>query len=213
MYYGNSKVSGQPASSIPSTFLGTHSATNKISGGTLSDVKNSQRGFRFSPKNTDVLVVSFGKNTPNNTARNITLFNFQTQAIVEQILVSGQAGTYNYTELCTPLWLTNGTQYLVEVYQNSEDFYYYYQSSSQINSHLTYYDMRYCNGCEATTFPQDVLNNYQYGYPDFMFHVRTELVAPEPTTYASQTYASSSPRRVQRPPRFTASVAIDPTVV
>lgn len=175
MYYGNS--SATTVSAIPGVFIGPNSSTDSVNTGGPGGVGNSQRGFRFSP-NTDVLVTSFGKNEPTGTTRYVTLFNFATQAVVSQLQVGGPAGQYSYGNLASPIWLTQGTQYLLELYQGASDGY-YFGTSSQIGQALTYYDMRYCNSCTQNTFPTNTLTNYHYGYPDLWYWTKTSLtVAP-----------------------------------
>ena len=49
-----------------------------------------------------------------------------------------------------------------------------------MNPLLTYYDMRYCNGCTQNTFPTSSLGGMHYGYSDFEFATRQQ-VSPEPT--------------------------------
>jgi len=155
-----------------------NSATNQVNSGGPGGVGNSQRGFRFSP-NEDILVTDFGKDEPTGTTRYVTLFDFATQAIVAQTQVPGPAASYSYAPLAQPVWLTAGTQYVLELYQNASDGY-YFGSSSQINPKLTYFDMRYCNSCTQNTFPTNTLTNFQYGYPDFQFRTHQQ-VSPAPT--------------------------------
>ena len=40
--------------------------------------------------------------------------------------------------------------------------------------------MRYCNSCTQNTFPTNVLSNYQYGYPDFLYYLKNS-VTPAPS--------------------------------
>lgn len=176
MFYGNNSASA--ISSLPSVFTGPNSATDSVVVGSAGGVTNSQRGFRFSP-NEDLLVTAFGKNEPNGTTRYVTLFDYNSQAIISQIQVSGAAGTYSYSNISNPLWLTSGTQYLLELYQGSSDGY-YFGNSSQIGQHLTYYDMRYCNGCTQNTFPTNALTNFHYGFPDLWYWTK-QNVTPAPT--------------------------------
>ncbi|MEO6687985.1 MAG: DUF2341 domain-containing protein [Dokdonella sp.] len=113
-----------------------NSATNQFFSNNAAGVTNSQRGFRFSP-NEDVLLIQLGKNEPNGSTRYITLFNNANQAILLQVQVSGPPAQYTYATAPTPIWLTQGNQYLLEMYQASSDDY-YFASSSQINPKLTY---------------------------------------------------------------------------
>src|SRR6266496_3715299 len=175
MFYGN--LSASVASTL-ATFNGPNSATDSVNITNAGGVNDSQRGFRFAPTE-DILVTSFGKNEPNGTTRYVTLFDYNTQAIVQQTQVSGPIGIYSYAPLTNPVWLTQNTQYILELFQGSTDGY-YYQTSSQIGQHLVYYDMRYCNGCTQNTFPTNVLTNYHYGLPDFWYYTKSN-VAPAPT--------------------------------
>ena len=179
IYLSYNNPTATNASTI-SIFPGPFSATNQVTGGTSGGVVGSgnQRGFRFSP-NTDILITQVGKNEPSGTTRPVTLFNFSTNAIINQTSVAGPAATYTYTNLTNPIWLTSGTQYLLELFQTATDGY-YFGTSTQINSNLTYLDMRYCNSCASTTFPTSVLAGYHYGYPDFNFYTRT-IITPAPT--------------------------------
>jgi len=176
MYYGNPLATA--ISAIHTTFEGPHSATDSVSGASPGGVTNSQRGFRFSP-NQDVLATAFGKNEPNGTTRYITLFDFTSQAILRQMQVSGPAAQYTYSNLPAPIWLTQGTQYLLQIYQGASDGY-YYGASGQIGQHLTYIDMKYCNGCTENTFPTNTLTNIHYGYVDMWYFTRSQA-AQEPT--------------------------------
>jgi len=177
---------GNPGAVSASSLLGTfdftsqyaNSATNQVSGGGAGGVTNSQRGFRFSTSQ-DILVFQFGKNEPTGSTRYVTLFDFNTQAILTQTQVSGPAGLYNYADLPQPVWLTPGNQYLLEMYQGATDGY-YFGAAPQMNPLLTYYDMRYCNGCTQNTFPTNSLGGMHYGYSDFEF-VTHQQVSPAPT--------------------------------
>lgn len=181
--YGN--ASATSVSAINGTFFGPHSSTDSVSNGGTGGVGDSQRGFRFYP-NEDVLVTAFGKREPTGTTRYITLFDYATQAIIHQEQVSGPAAQYSYQNIAAPIWLIQGTQYLLEMHQNSSDGY-YFGSSTQIGQHLTYLDMRYCNGCDQNTFPQNYLNAIHYGYPD-MWYFSKNNVNPAPTyTFGSFT--------------------------
>lgn len=176
MYHGN--ASAVATSSIPLVFSDAGSSTDSVATGGSGGATLSQRGFRFSP-NVDILVTSLGKREPNGTLRYVTLFDNATQAIISQQQVSGALGVYSYTTLPSPIWLTQNTQYIIQLYQGASDGY-YFGSSSQIDSRLTYYDMRYCNSCLQNTFPTSTLVNYHYGYADFLFYYRN-MITPAPT--------------------------------
>lgn len=171
MFFGNPTATA--ASAIPGTFRGPNSATDSVSGGTSGGLLVCQRGFRFAP-NQNILVTHFGKNEPSGTTRYVTLFNYTSQAILSQTQVAGPSATYSYGPISSPLWLTQGTQYVLQMYGTSSDGY-YYQTSSQIGQHLTYFDMQYSNGGTQNTFPTNVLSNYHYGYGDFLYFVCNTL--------------------------------------
>jgi hypothetical protein len=187
MFYGNALASSNSA--VNGTFNGPMSATDSVSSGGAGGVTNSQRGFRFAP-NEDILLTSFGKYEPTGSTRYVTLFNFTTQAILAQGQVSGPSGQYSYAALPNPMWLTMGTQYLLELYQGASDGY-YYGTSSQIGQQLTYFDMRYCNSCTQNTFPTSTLLNYHYGYPDLWYYTKKN-VTPAPTVSTGTSLAVSA---------------------
>ncbi|MFI5145322.1 MAG: DUF2341 domain-containing protein [Ignavibacteria bacterium] len=176
MFFGNS---GASAGSTLTIFNGPWSAIDSVVTASTGGSAGTQRGFRFTA-NQDLLVPSFGKKEPTGSTRYITIFNYNTQAIVYQSQVSGPAAQFDYTPLATPLWLSSGLQYVVEIFQGSGDGYYFGLSTS-IGAALTYGDMRYCNSCTQNTFPTSVLAGYQYGYPDFLYYLKN-TVSPAPTT-------------------------------
>lgn len=176
MFYGNSSAAA--ASAVPGVFIGPHSSTDSVASGGAGGSGNTQRGFRFAPTQ-DILMTHVGKREPNGTTRTVTLFNFATQAIVTQQTVGGPAAQYSYNALTSAVWLTSGTQYLLELYQAPGDGY-YFGTSSQIGQHMIYFDMRYCNSCTQNTFPTNVLSNYHYGYPD-MWYWTKQTIAAAPT--------------------------------
>ena len=186
MFHGNSTATS--VSSIPGVFIGMKSATDSVASGGAGGATTSQRGFRFSP-NEDILVTAFGKREPNGSTRYVTLFDYTTTSIISQIQVSGPAATYSYAPLPNPIWLTQGTQYVLQLYQGASDGY-YFGASSQINSKLTYFDMLYCNSCTQNTFPTNTLANFHYGYPDLHFYWKNNIT-PAPTYSLAQVPAIS----------------------
>ena len=183
MFYGNSSAAA--ASAINGTFRGPNSATDSVTGGTSGGLTQCQRGFRFAPTQ-NMLVTHFGKNEPSGTTRYVTLFNYATQAVLSQTQVAGPSATYSYGPISNPIWLTSGTQYVLQIYGLSTDGY-YFGTSSQIGQHLTYYDMQYSNGGTQNTFPNSVLANYHYGYGDFWYYITNTL-----TTIPSYTMGASN---------------------
>lgn len=192
LYSGNPLISG--FSTLLGGLSGPHSGTDSVSNTNLSGSANSQRGFRFSPT-SDVYVTSFGKFEPNGTTRYLTLFDFTTQAILRQRQVSGPQNSYSYDTLGSPIWLTTGTQYLMEMYNGAADGY-YFGAPPQMGQHMTYLDMRYCNSCTQNTFPTNSLGGMHYGYVDFLYYTASNPVTPPPTvTYfpASDTSTPTAP--------------------
>lgn len=175
MFYGNAAAGA--TSALETVFFGPNSATDSVSNSNPGGVTDSQRGFRFS-SDVEILVTAFGKNEPDGTTRYITLFDFASQAILRQQQVGGPAAQYSYGNLASPIWLTAGTQYLLEIHQGATDGY-YFGAAPQMGSHLTYYDMRYCNGCSENTFPTNVLGGMHYGYVDMWYFTRT-IIASAP---------------------------------
>ncbi len=178
MYYGNP---GATAMSAFSVFSGPFSATDNLNYQNAGGVTNSQRGFRFTP-NGPVFVTQLGKNEPTGSVRYITLFDFATQAKLEQIQVSGPAAQYSYVDLPVMLKLEQGRDYVLEMYQGGADGY-YYGGTPQTSPPLTYRDMRYCNGCTQDTFPTNYLNAIHYGYPDMTVY----WAAPRPASEVTVT--------------------------
>lgn len=186
LFYGNA---GAPAQSTLNVFEGPHSATDSVTVPNTNNVDDCQRGFRFSP-NEDILVAAFGMNVPNGTARWVTVFDFATTNIVEQQEVTANTG-YTYDPLPNPFWLNDGTQYLLTLHNKTGDDY-YFGTSNQIGQHLTYYDMRFCNGCNQNTFPTSTLTNYHYGLPDFHYYTR-QTVTPAPAISVGTTVGGGPP--------------------
>ncbi len=176
LFYGDSTA---PSLSTLSIFNGPHSSTDSVTGGSSGGVANCQRGFRFTV-NEDVLIAHFGKSDPvGNEARFVTLFDYNTQNIVEQHQVSaGVIGVYNYDTLNQPFWVSQGDDYVLALHSVTTG--YYFGTSTQIGQHFTYTEMKYCNSCNENTFPTSTLAGYHYGYPDLLYYTRNQ-VSTQPT--------------------------------
>jgi hypothetical protein len=187
MYFGNPVA---PAGTALGTFDGPFTGTNQSANTQQGGVDDSQRGYRFSA-DTPILVTQLGKFEPDGVGKTVTLFDASTQAILAQQQVSGPAATWDYQDL-TPLWLTAGSQYIVEIFNPaSAPAYYFGQPPTGMNSHITYYDLRYCNHCTANTFPTGFLNNILYGYVDFTFYSR-QVVTPAPSVTSPKSASATS---------------------
>lgn len=174
LFHGNASATGL---SNLNTFQGPFSSTNGLTGGSINSSANSQRGFRFFPKE-DLLVKSLGKIEPTGTPRYITLFDFTSQVLMKQLQVSGAASTYSYADLSAPIWLTANTHYVLTQFQATGDSYYF--TDAQTNSHLNFVEMRFKNTATQNTFPTSSLANKMYGYPDMLYYIK-KSVTPAPT--------------------------------
>jgi len=175
LFYGN--LSATPQSTL-SIFTGPHSSTDSITGGSTNNPGNWQRGFRFSPTE-EILLSYFGKNVPDSiTQRIVTLFDFSSQVIIHQDTIQPGAN-WVYKQITNPFWLLTGQEYIITLFGAAGE-YYYYQPSSQAGQHINYVEMRYCGSCTQNTFPTSTLANYHYGYPDFLYYTRSQIL-PEPT--------------------------------
>lgn len=177
MFYGN--ASAPAASAILGTFIGPHSSTDSTANTSLSGSTNSQRGFRFSPTET-VLATAFGKNEPTGATKYVTLFDFTTQAVLSQQQVAGPATQFSYSNIPTPLWLNQGQQYVLEIFNDAANPGYYFGAPPNSGTHITYLDMRYCNSCTQNTFPTNILGGMHYGYVD-MWYFTKQTIATAPT--------------------------------
>jgi hypothetical protein len=174
MFYGN--AAAPAVSAIPGVFIGPHSSTDSTANTQLSGSADAQRGHRFAPTE-DVLVTAFGKNEPSSNPRYITLFDFATQAIISQQQVAGPSSQWSYGNIASPIWLTQNTQYLLEIFFPAGDDAYYFGASPTMGQHMVYFDMRYCNGCTQNTFPTNVLGGMHYGYVDMWYWTKQNLAA------------------------------------
>ena len=188
MYMGN--PSAASASSL-SLFEGPYSSTNYVILQNTNTASNTQRGFRFS-SDKNIIVTQLGKRVPNSTSRYVTLFDFNSNQIIAQTLVSGAAGVYNYNQLSRPVWLDAGHKYVLEVFQGTGDDY-YFGVSTQIGQYLNFYDMRYANNCNQNTFPNHYVPGYHYGTPDFTYYARQTPVNPEPVSFMGSAADTNTP--------------------
>ncbi|MDQ3112398.1 MAG: DUF2341 domain-containing protein, partial [Bacteroidota bacterium] len=189
MFYGN--ASATTVSAIPGVFNGPMSATDSTANTSLSGSANAQRGFRFAPTE-DILVTAFGKSEPSSNPRYVTLFNFSTQAILSQQQVSGPSAQWSYQNIASPLWMTQSTQYLLEIFFPAGDDAYYFGASPTVGQHIQYFDMRYCNGCTQNTFPTNSLGGMLYGYVDMWYWTKNN-VSPAPTISGGNNLAYNAP--------------------
>lgn len=188
LYRGNPAATAPEATSLWTTlsvfdFDGSQAQFNTASlqqgGGRTSVASHSVRGYRFEPRR-DLLAVALGKNEPQGTPRWVTLWDVSTRSKLMQVSVSGPAGQYAYALPPAPVWLAQGGQYLVTLAQGENEGYYYRETGAEPpHPAINYLGARYCNQCDANTFPTLGLTGVLLGYPDVVFLTRQQ-VTPEP---------------------------------
>nr|MBA3898759.1 T9SS type A sorting domain-containing protein [Bacteroidota bacterium] len=143
-----------------------YSATDSVIVTSTNNVLNYGRGFRFSPTQ-DIYISEIGKRVPANATFSWVIWDFLTQTkVYEQVSLINSPTIYIYEATDSIIKLNSGQHYILEMYGSAN---YYYGASSQVGPHLIYYDQRYCNNCNSTTFPTSSLTNLHYGTPDFIY--------------------------------------------
>lgn len=174
MFHGNAPASSA-VGTIDDIFDGPISATNQIVGGSTNpgSAANTMRGFAFTPQR-NILVTEFGKNEPTGTTRSIRLWNEAAQSSIHEELVSGAASIYSYSVLADPMWLDESATYVLSVFHTVGDEY-FFQQNAQISPDLVHAGMRFCNSCTISTYPNQNLGGWHYGYPDFRYYTKQEV--------------------------------------
>jgi hypothetical protein len=156
----------------------------------VGGVANSSRGWRFQV-NDNIVVTEFGASTPHpeGDAFSLMLWNFATQTKLAQLdFISDGSDDWQWASLSSPLALSAGGQYIMSIY--TVNAHYYFQSIGgpwQPTGTIQYLDMRFANSASDNTFPTNTLTGYQYGVPDFGYHLAT----PEPSTYGLMTLGAA----------------------
>ena len=191
---------GNPNATNLSTFNvfdGPWSSTDSVILSSTSQQNNHQFGFRFTANN-DLLITHFGKRVVDSTQRYVTLFDYNTQAILGQRYIdAGHPAQYNYNNLDSPLWLLQGHQYVICVFCGLSQFY-YYGNTTQVSPYLTYIEMRHMFSASQNTFPTIAIPNMHYGCPDFLYWAK-QNVTPAPTFTvlpSADTTTPSSPQNL-----------------
>jgi len=171
------------AEAAPINALGQNAAT----GFQLSGAYQWSRGWRFQVNSPGVTVWELGMLAPNAEDYNVTLWDVSTQTVLASVAMAYTApDTWQFQTLATPVALALGSQYLVQLYSTSAGYYFKSTTTGDVwqpTGTIQYLDMKFCNGCTATTFPTGTLSNYMYGVPDIGYTVGASTV-PEPGTYA-----------------------------
>tara|TARA_Y100000589_G_scaffold147205_1_gene140790 strand:- start:22563 stop:23564 length:1002 start_codon:yes stop_codon:yes gene_type:complete len=134
------------------------------------NVSNWGRGFEFSP-NVDIYISQIGKRVPDTIGNYVlVIWDVNNQSIVYQKNSTQDLPTqYIYEPTDSVVVLNAGTRYALTLYSDIGP-YYFSTGISQLNSHLTYYYMRYCNNCfSSLSFPNQTMTSAHYGIPDFLF--------------------------------------------
>jgi len=148
------------------------------------------RGWRFQVNSPDVIVRELGMIAPDTVSYTLTLWDVATQArLATKTVENTTPGSWVFQTLATPVALQMGSQYLVELHAVAAKYYYGQALTGSVwrpTGTIEYLDMRFCNGCSATTYPEGLLRNYMYGVPDIGYTLGPvgPATVPEPSTYA-----------------------------
>jgi len=182
-------------------------------------VANCQRGWRFQCNAAGVSITRLGCWYPDGASQSktVTLFNWTTQAILAQV-TCGPGSGWQFTDLATPVALTNGAQYVIQGFTTTNS--YYFGTIASVGTSwaptgtIQYLDMRYSNSSTANTFPTSVLSNYQYGIVDFGYTTGPSVYAststlnlgttPQGTAGTTQTHTGSGYQTPGPPPTSAA---------
>jgi cysteine-rich repeat protein len=187
MWYGNASATNPSATK--DVFVGGSggplSGTGSLTSwdGNLSySSEYTQEGFAFQP-NVPLLVVGLGKYESSGTDRTITLFD-SNDAKLAQTVVSGEASTYSYADLPSPLWLAAAAEYTLAMFTRPNEW--DYQSfAPSLSPDLAYVGGRFGFSANPDTCP--TMGYYMGGYADLAYYKR-QVAASEPD-YAAATTA------------------------
>lgn len=155
------------------------------SGMSTNTVPNWARGWQFTVNVADVWVTELGLITPSTGNYEIYLFDVATETALASTSASGGSSSWQFDSI-TPVELTNGSDYLVELYGVGDDQTYFYGTSNTFKptGAIEYVTMKYCNECSPGEFPTLTLDGYNYGLPDIGYQIGKpgQEPIPEPTT-------------------------------
>lgn len=174
--------------------FGQFSATDSVVVGSTNSYSNDCRGFSFVPQQ-DIYVQKLGKIIPNDLGEYTwVLWDVASQTkVYEQVSLSNDSAAYSYENTDSIIKLNSGVEYALSMYcDTTSGALYYYGASTQINSHLTYVTMRYCNNCGPTTYPDQTYGGNHYGIPDLIFECYTTPTIINDTACNSYTSPSGN---------------------
>ncbi|MHC4839465.1 MAG: choice-of-anchor D domain-containing protein [Planctomycetota bacterium] len=137
--------------------------------------------YRFTASVAGMTVVRLGANFPSGatSAITVTLFDYTSQAVLGQAVCGPGAG-WQFTNLSSPVILTQGSDYVVSGNTNSG---YYYHASPPATwrptGNITYVDARYSKAASPTAFPTTVASGtYLYGVVDIGYIQGLTITTP-----------------------------------
>ena len=147
---------------------------------TVSNTSTYTFGYRFTASVAGMTVIQLGANFPAGAAaKTVTLFDFTTQAVLGQAVCGPGAG-WQFTNLGTPVILTQGSDYVVSGFTN--DGYYYHATPPATwrpTGNITYVEGRYAKGSSPATFPTTVAGaNNLYGVVDIGYIQGLTITTP-----------------------------------
>ncbi|MBK7416267.1 MAG: PEP-CTERM sorting domain-containing protein [Dechloromonas sp.] len=120
----------------------------------------------------------------------LSLWGVATQSLLAQSTISNvTGGSWNWVDLQSSVMLTSGQNYLVMGIGNDSNQSYYFSSNLPSSwfptGDIDYVDMKYCNNCNANTYPVNTLNGFQYGLVDIGYTIgEVKGSIPEPASLA-----------------------------
>ncbi|MEW6677623.1 MAG: PEP-CTERM sorting domain-containing protein [Pseudomonadota bacterium] len=151
----------------------------------------NSRGWRFTATTDDLLVTQLGIAPVTSGSFTLSLWDFAGQSLLAQTTLGNVVGgEWNWGDLNSGVQLQSGMDYLVMGIGNDPGATYYFGSglpaSWYPSNEISYVEMRYCNGCNANSFPTNTLSGYQYGLVDIGYErsIPSQNAVPEPSSLA-----------------------------
>jgi hypothetical protein len=141
---------------------------------------NNTRGWRFQVNASGLTVTRLGAyyGDSNTTSKTVTLFDFQTQAILAQVTTT-PGPNWCWTDVPSPVPLVQGRQYIIAAHTVTGNSYFWHNNPPapwRPTGDIEYMDVRYANSSVPSTFPNLTLSPHQYGVVDFGYTTGPTLV-------------------------------------
>lgn len=155
---------------------------------------NYQFGWQFKANAGGINILRLGTNFPAAsaaTAKIATLFDASTQQVLAQV-VCGPGSGWQFTDLASPVALTNGGEYIIAVF--TQDNYYFANSpptSWQPTGDIEYLSGRYSFTSNANTFPSSNLTGI-FGVVDFGYVTGLTVVSNSQLPVGAETASYST---------------------